>query len=211
MAGTAHTYAQTRRGLHGLAELVLAGPRFRQTGDLRLRVRPEGVGTWDDPVVALSGSDLVVGDRRIALDGLTIDEAARLAGLDASSLDEVYSDGPHVPPSETLRLDAASVRLVEETLAQGDQALQEFRPDADRTVWPEHFDVATTVDGVNYGVCLGDGHFDRPYAYVGPHRAMSGGFWNAPFGASRPMTELAGVSGIVDFFTEGARLASAAQ
>jgi hypothetical protein len=208
MPDAADTYTRTRRCLHGLAELVLAGPRFRESGDLRLRVRPEGIGTWDEPVVTLAGGELVTPTARIAVDGLTITDAARAAGWEPGPLDDVYSDGPHVSPTETVRLEPAALRVVETAFRLGDDALREFRPEAERTLWPEHFDVATTVDEVNYGVSPGDGYLDRPYAYVGPHEPLTGDFWNAPFGAARLVDELGDVAGIVAFFSEGARLAA---
>ena len=207
MADPTATYTQTRRSLHALAELVLAGPRFRQTGDLRLRVRPDGFGTWDEPIVSLSGGELVTPTSRTAVDGLTIADVAKRAGLRATPLEEVYSDGPHVPSSETVRLDGAAVLELETAFRLGDDALREFRPEAERTLWPEHFDVATTVDRVNYGVSPGDGYLDRPYAYVGPHDPLTGTFWNAPFGAARLIEDLTDVAGITAFFQEGARLA----
>ena len=207
MADPSDTYTPTRRSLHALAELVLAGPRFRETGDLRLRVRPEGIGTWDAPVVSLVGGELRTPSSRIPLDGLAIADAAQRAGLEASQLDDVYGDGPHIPPSATIRLDPAAVQVIETAFQLGEGALREFRPDAERTLWPEHFDVATTVDEVNYGVSPGDGYLDRPYAYVGPHHAVTGDFWNAPFGAARLVSELADVAAITAFFREGARLA----
>ena len=205
---THDTYTETRRCLHGLAEMVLAGPRFRQTGDLRLRVRPEGIGTWEGPVVSLTGGDLVNGDTRIPVDGLTIEEVAQRAGLAASPLDDVYGDGPHVAVSQTLRLDADCLRVIERAFSLGDSALRKFDPQAERTLWPEHFDVATTVAEVNYGVSPGDGFLDRPYAYVGPHHPVTGDFWNAPFGAARLLDELGDAEGIADFFAHGARLAA---
>ena len=208
MTDTADAYAQTRRSLHALAELVVAGPRFRETGELRLRVRQEGIGTWEDPVIGLEGGELVTPTARIAVDGLTITEAARRVGLEASPLEDVYHDGPHVPTSETVRLDPAAVRVVETAFRLGDDALRQFSPDAERTLWPEHFDVATTVDGVNYGVSPGDGYLHRPYAYVGPHDPLAGDFWNAPFGAARLVEELTDVGGIAAFFTEGSRRAA---
>jgi hypothetical protein len=204
----ADTYTLTRRSLHGLAELALAGPRFRETGDLRLRVRPEGIGTWDEPVVALAGGELVTPTSRVSLDGLTIMAASSRVGLQPSPLDDVYSDGPQVSPSETLHLDPESVRVIETAFRLGEDALRELSPEAERTLWPEHFDVATTVDRVNYGVSPGDGYLDRPYAYVGPHDSLDGDFWNAPFGAARLVDELADVDGVVAFFREGARLAA---
>lgn len=204
----ADTYTETRRGLHGLAELVLAGPRFRQTGDLRLRVRPEGIGTWESPVVSVAGGEVVTGDTRVTAHGLTIAEVARRAGLAPSPLDDVYSDGPHVAVSESLRLDPECLQVIERAFSLGDRALQQFDPEAERTLWPEHFDVATTVEEVNYGVSPGDGFLGRPYAYVGPHHQVPGDFWNAPFGAARLLDDLGDAAAIAAFFAEGARLAA---
>lgn len=119
--------------------------------------------------------------------------------------------GPHVPPSETVRLDPESVRVVETAFRLGEDALREFRPDAERTLWPEHFDLAITVDRVNFGVSPGDGYLDRPYAYVGPHHPLTGDFWNAPFGAARLVDELGDVAEIGAFFRDGARLAARSQ
>jgi len=39
--------AVTRRSLHGVAELVLAGPQHGRGGGIRLRVVPGGFGTTD--------------------------------------------------------------------------------------------------------------------------------------------------------------------
>jgi hypothetical protein len=75
-------------------------------------------------------------------------------------------------------------------------------------LWPEHFDVAITVDDVTYGVSPGDAHSAVPYAYVGPSRPATGDFWNAPFGASRPLAELGDGAEVTAFFREGARLAA---
>lgn len=202
----ASDYARTRRCLHGLAELVLAGPRFRTQGDIRLQVLHPGIGTVTEPVVSLVGGVLLTEDAKVELAGLTIAEAAHRAGLEPSALDDVYSGGPGVRPDEPVTLDPDSVRLVEASLAVGDLALREFAPDAERTLWPEHFDVAITVAAVNYGVSPGDDWSERPYAYVGPHEPRSGEFWNAPFGASRPMAELRSVDEVVAFFREGERL-----
>ena len=168
--GTA-TYRRTRRCLHGLAELVLAGPRFRQTGELRLRVRPGGIRTWDDPVAALEGGELVTPHSRFPVQGLTIAQVCERAGLQLTDLDDVYTDGPHVDPAEVLDLDESSLRVALDALATGDEALRAFQPAAEPILWPEHFDVAITVAQVNYGVSPGDDHEERPYAYVGPHEA----------------------------------------
>jgi hypothetical protein len=202
--GREDAYTRTRHGLHGLAELVLAGPRFRQGGSIKLRVGREGFRTRDEPVVAVSGSTLVAAGIRVGADGLTFAQAAARLGLEASRLDDVYSDGPKVSPDETIQLDPDSVRKLEHALALGDQALRRFDERADPILWPEHFDVAIDLGAVTYGVSPGDGYVDRPYAYVSRPGRVTGGFWNAPFGAARRLDELDGVAGIVAFFRQGA-------
>jgi hypothetical protein len=76
-------------------------------------------------------------------------------------------------------------------------------------LWPEHFDLAVTVDEMNLGVSPGDSWSAEPYAYVGPWEPRRGDFWNAPFGAARPMSALPDVDALAAFFTEGHRLAVA--
>jgi hypothetical protein len=41
--------AATRRSLHGVAELVMAGPQFRRSRSIQLRVVPGGFGTVAEP------------------------------------------------------------------------------------------------------------------------------------------------------------------
>src|SRR4051794_29849491 len=110
------TYATTRHSLHGLAELVLAGPRHATGGSMRLRADADGIRTWDDPPVRLSGGELVAGETRAALDGLTYAAAAAVIGLTAHPLDDAYHDGPHITPDEVVTLDPAYVRVVQEAL-----------------------------------------------------------------------------------------------
>lgn len=197
-------YTRTRHSLHGLAELVLAGPRYRQGGSIRLRVQREGFRTRDEPVVAVSGSALVTADKRVNVDGLTFAQAAARIGLEASRLDDVYGDGPKVSPDEAIHLDPDSVRQAQHALALGDEALRRFDAAADPILWPEHFDVAIELGQVTYGVSPGDRYFDRPYAYVSRPGRVEDEFWNAPFGAARLLAELDGADGIVAFFRQGA-------
>jgi hypothetical protein len=93
-----------------------------------------------------------------------------------------------------------------EALWRGDQALRRLAPGETPVLWPEHFDVGVTVAEVNYGLSPGDGYLDEPYAYVGPWTARTGEFFNAPFGAARPIRELPGEK-LDEFFAEGRKLA----
>lgn len=205
----AHT--RTTRSLHGLAELVLAGPRYRQGGSIELRVQDGGFRTRDEPAVAVNGTSLVTPERRVDLDGLTFAQAAARIGLEASRLDDVYSDGPGVEPDEAIRLDPDAARLVEQALALGDRALRSFHPAATPILWPEHFDVATEIGEITYGVSPGDRYFDRPYAYVAWPIRITQEFRNAPFGAARLLAELDDADRIAAFFREASEQLLSAQ
>jgi hypothetical protein len=39
----------TRRAVHAIAELLIAGPQYRSDGDIRLAARPGGFGGWVGP------------------------------------------------------------------------------------------------------------------------------------------------------------------
>jgi hypothetical protein len=214
------TPAATRRALHGTAELLVAGPQYRGTGKMRLAVRPGGFGTsrsWDDVLgIAVDRTDLVVrrsGDeRRIPLAG-TYAELAAAAGLEPGGLEGAYGDGSGVVLDDEVDIDPAAAARLAAAWAVGDAALRAIGTevagdDAPAPVlWPEHFDVAITLDEVNYGVSPGDSTIPEPYAYVGPFQPRQGLFWNQPFGAARPLAELAGEDGVLAFFREGRALA----
>jgi hypothetical protein len=72
-------------------------------------------------------------------------------------------------------------------------------------LWPEHFDLATTIDEVNYGGSPGDDEHPLPYLYVGPWSPPppDGGFWNEPFGASLALDVSSGIDGALAFFEDG--------
>jgi hypothetical protein len=134
---------------------------------------------------------------------MTFAQAAKRLGLEASRLDDVYSDGSKLGPDETIDLDPDSVRQVAHALALGDDALRSFHESADPILWPEHFDVAIAIGEDTYGVSPGDRYVDGPYAYVSRPGPFTGEFWNAPFGAARPLAELDRAADIVAFFRAG--------
>ena len=78
-------------------------------------------------------------------------------------------------------------------------------------IWPEHFDLAITLDKVNYGISPGDAAISAPYAYIGPWQLPDGDFWNAPFGAMVGYREVASVKAAADFFHNGHDRARQAQ
>jgi hypothetical protein len=148
--------AVTRKSLHAVAELVLAGPQYRATGTVRLGIVPGGLATTRTPKLLVDGS------RVTGADGVTV----------------------------------------------GHDALVGFAPGETPVVWPEHFDVAIRVHEANFGVSPGDGFIDEPYAYAGVSAPPAGdSFWNAPFGAARPLRELPNVSAVTGYFAEGSKRA----
>ncbi len=202
------TLATTRRSLHAVAELVLAGPQHRQDGTIRLRITPGGFATVTTPPVRVDGADLVTGDRRVLIDGSSCATLAAAAGLQPHALRHVYHDATDISPDETLHVDAAAAAWLARCWVAGDQALRQLAPDQTPVLWPEHFDVAIRLDDTNFGVSPGDTYLPEPYAYVGPPTPQQGPFWNQPFGAARPMRELdnANPTTMLAFFTEARAL-----
>jgi hypothetical protein len=199
------TLAATRRSLHGVAELLIAGPQHRHLGTIRLVVVPGGFAGLRLPVRVVGttlhwdgGSAVLAGSYR---------ELAVLAGLDIGAPEDVYTDVTGIDPDEQVVLDAAAAGRLAAAWERGAAALTAFAPAEPATLWPEHFDVGISVDEVNYGVSPGDGYHATPYAYVGPWTPRTGDFWNAPFGAVRDMDDLPEVAAVADFFAEGSRQA----
>lgn len=197
----------TRRALHAVAELLLAGPQYRASGTIRLRVQPGGFATVADPELRVDRTELVSGGRRFTLQGATCAAVARAAGIDVGPPVGLYAEGCGADPDDVLDLDPAAAAWITDCFASGDAALRRFAPDQQPVLWPEHFDLGVAVDAVNYGVSPGDGYLAEPYAYVGPWTRRDGGFWNAPFGAVRPMRELTGVHAVEEFFSAGQTIA----
>jgi hypothetical protein len=194
----------TRRSLHGVAELVLAGPQHRRSETIRLLTHPGGFRTFSRPDLRVEGGDLIADGNRIGIDGHTCAELADAAGTDVGAPEGLYHDGSGVDADEVLRLDAAAARWLAGCWASGDEAMRRLVPGQQPILWPEHFDVGVLADSVGYGVSPGDGFLAEPYAYVTPPTARAGAFWNAPFGAAQPMRLLdnANPDAVLAFFVD---------
>jgi hypothetical protein len=197
--------AVARRSLHGVAELVLAGPQYRATGRLRLGVVPGGFATILAPRLRVDGGQVAgAAGTPVAIHGRTPRDLGAELGVVAGRPEGAYGDGSGVGLDETLSLDADQAGVITGALALGHQALVAFAADETPVLWPEHFDVAIRVQDVNFGVSPGDGFIEEPYAYVGIAAPPPGDtFWNAPFGAAVPLRELPGASAVSGFFAEG--------
>jgi hypothetical protein len=195
---------RTRHSLHAVAELILAGAQYAACERITLQVAQGGFSTRFEPALQVEGVELVGGFGRVTLDGLTVREAASAAGVELISLAEVYADGAAYGPDDSLAIDPASASELAASWQTGHDALRELDPTCEPILWPEHFDVGISLDEVNYGVSPGDTHLPIPYAYVGPWSPPTGdAFFNAPFGASRPLADLGGTAGVAAFFAEG--------
>ena len=211
-------YALTRVSLHGVAELLLAGPQRRANRSIKLVVTDDGFATGPLPrppwLLAVRGTDLVVGDGTLTLPlhGTFADLAAN-AGVACAPPADAYPPASDCKPSDRLHLHPAAVAELIRALQIGDHACRVMAATyaaSDPPVpvlWPEHFDVGITLDAVNYGVSPGDDAIPEPYAYVGPHTQRKGKFWNQPFGAARLISEFEDADGVIAFFEDGRRQA----
>jgi hypothetical protein len=199
---------KTRRSLHGVGELLIAGPQHRAHGTIRLRPTPGGFG---GVAVALrvEGTDLVWDGGRAPLAG-TYRDLAAAAGVQPGPPEGIYHDTSGVDPDEQVVVDPAAAAELAEWFARGDAGLRAFAPDQEPVLWPEHFDLAIGEGEVNYGVSPGDAGHSEPYAYVGPWTKREGAFWNASFGALRPASELPDTDSLTTFFADGRRAAALA-
>lgn len=198
----------TRRSLHGVAELLLAGPQYRAAGTIRLHITPGGFGQVAGPL-RVQGADLVWEGDHTALSG-SIRDLALWSGVEPGAPEGLYRDGSGVDLDERLGVDPAEADEIATWFAVGDASLRTLiARDEEPVLWAEHFDLAVTVDRVNYGVSAGDASLPEPYAYVGPWDHGEGEFWNAPFGAFRTASELSEPDALVDFFRAGQTAAHA--
>jgi hypothetical protein len=198
-----HALVTTRRSLHGVAELVIAGPQYRTDGTIRLHVTPGGFGGVIS-TLRVEGTDLVWAGGRRPLSG-TYRQLAASAGVDVGPPQGLYHDTSGVDPDETVVVDPAAAMVLTDWFARGDAALRMLAPDVEPVIWPEHFDLAISLDEVNYGVSPGDAAHPLPYAYIGPWTPREGEFWNAPFGALRKADDLPDAVAITVFYKQGRR------
>ncbi|MFJ9369031.1 hypothetical protein ACIRRA_32045 [Nocardia sp. NPDC101769] len=197
-------YTRTRRSLHGVAELLMAGPQFRAHGTIKLRPAPGGFSTIHPPLVAVDGDLLLVnGSVAGKLSGTTFAELAAHAGIDAGAPADLYSDSSGCTLTDTIHVDLHHAQTIARAFDRGDRALRRLNPAETPVLWPEHFDLGITADRINFGVSPGDAHIPEPYAYVGPWDQRTGPFWNESFGAAHTLTDLSDADALFDFFTEG--------
>lgn len=164
--------------------------------------------------------------RTMPITGSTLRALATFVGADVDAGFSVGSDTPAVgDPDEPLGLDGATAAAIAEWFGLGSVVLDTYvgmlgmrAEAATAQLWPEHFDLATSVSlgngmRANAGFSAGDGFEPEPYTYFGPWEEKRPGdpsFWNAPFGAVLRRTEVYAVEDpeqrVVTFLREGSRL-----
>lgn len=198
------TFVTTRESLRALACYAISPARKGRTGRIGLRSTGDGIGTppFDDGSrIAVRGDRLIFEpDREAPI--TTLSAAAELLGITLSPDPGVGHDLPPFTPDTELAVDPAASLWLGAWYAFASRQLDRLSARlTDATVseaqlWPEHFDLAVTVDldgaAVNVGFSPGDATSAEPYMYVGPQDTSSlhGGYWNAPFGAVLSHAEL---------------------
>ena len=208
---------RTRDSWHRVAEHVLAAGQFADAGTIRLRPWPGGLAT----VRGVAGRQLaVIGDQLVVLEPngtrrstplTSVRAAAAFAGV-RPGLQGSYQPATSADPDVPLVVDTAAAQQLADWYELGDAALRRLADDLgapqDPVLWPEHMDVAITLDAVNYGCSPGDDAIGEPYLYVGPHGGppQRDDYWNAPFGAAVTADRIRAVDDAVEFFHHGRSL-----
>ena len=182
----------TRRSLHGVAELVLAGPQHAQTGEISLRSVPGGFA-----------HDAHAGAQRRRHRGASAGRRRRHQrahprvagrGARASRRRRCPRSTPTARASVRTTRSRSTPRPPPRSRTPSPPATRpcaSLAPDETPILWPEHFDIGISVGEVNYGVSAGDGYLAVPYAYVGPWSPPAqDDYWNAPFGRAVPVDEI---------------------
>ena len=211
------TLVATRQALHAVAEHVLMAELHHHAGRIGLRAAPGGFATPLFPTAAgierlrVDGTQAVRerDGKEVARAPLsTLGAVRRSLGVEVAAPTTVYPLVTEPDDETVLAVDLGAARLIAAVFAATDTALASLRAEAaaeDRPrppgrrrrddgsisraqLWPEHLDLALTIDEVNYGGSPGDAEHDAPYLYVGPwaRPLPEGGPWNEPFGASLP-------------------------
>ncbi|MFD0350572.1 hypothetical protein ACFQ0M_40225 [Kitasatospora aburaviensis] len=99
------TVVRTRRALHAVAELVLAGPQYRAGGTIRLRACPGGFATVVEPELRVVGAELVAPGRVLSLERTTCTELGAALGFEVGAPAGLYHDGPGIAPGDAVAVD----------------------------------------------------------------------------------------------------------
>jgi len=212
----------TRAALHALAEHILAPARYREDHHVGLQPTDDGIETpvagRKDRVVGVRENRIYVreGSKERETEITTLGAAGRFVGIEPGVPDGLWKPVTQPIHRARLRIEPESVVRLAQWFQLVKAALAELAEGVDGEfeavqLWPEHLDLATSGDQVNYGGSPGDDLFEMPYLYVGPwdHPLSDDPFWNASFGAALSITEVTSVDTATDFFRTGRGLVAA--
>jgi hypothetical protein len=220
-------FATTREALRRVAVYVLSPARKAVTGRIGLRSTTGGFGTppyGEDEQLSVAGATLVRrrNGRSETVPITTLSAAAAFAGVVLSEDPGVGHDIPALgDPEEPLPVSPSAADALGAWYGFSALVLEHFRAElnaggkacSEVQLWPEHFDLACNIEGVNFGCSPGDSFAAEPYVYVGPWNTdgLTGDFWNAPFGAALGYQDLLAVAdprqAALAFLRRGAGLA----
>lgn len=212
------SFATTRESLRTVACYVISPARKARTGRIGLRATGDGFGTppFDDGSRLLVRGDRLVREPGASIAITTLPEAAAFVGVELSADPGVGHDLPPFKPEEPLDVDAGASLALGAWYALAQRGLDQLRARwaggtiGEAQLWPEHFDLAVTVEmvngaKVNAGFSPGDAFSAEPYAYVGPYdtAGLDGDYWNAPFGAYLPYNRIDSEEAALAFVLQG--------
>jgi hypothetical protein len=199
-------YVETREALRRLAVYVLSPARKAVTGRIGLQPTADGFGTplfGDDEQLRVQRGALVrqKGASAESTPITSLSAAAAFAGVTLSDDPGVGHDIPELgDPDAPLPVAPAAALALGEFYRFSGSVLEDLRAELNASgqecstvqLWPEHFDLGCSIEGVNFGCSPGDGYSAEPYVYVGPWNSegLAGDFWNAAFGATLSYKEL---------------------
>ena len=223
------TFLPTREALRTLACYVIAPACKARTGRIGLRPTGDGFGTppFDDGTRVVVRGHHLVREPGLDIPIATVRAAAEALGVELSRDPGVGHDLPPLEPDTPLAVDAEASYALGRWYAFGDRVLGEQHETllssgrgtaSEIQLWPEHFDLAfdwgaDETNRVGLGASPGDTYQADPYLYASPwvKEAMTAEehFWNAPFGAVVPYSDLVSAPDPVavarDFYEEAIR------
>ncbi|HEY8216055.1 MAG TPA: hypothetical protein VIH82_02905 [Acidimicrobiia bacterium] len=167
-------FARTREAWHAVAEHVLAAARYAAEGRIGLAAAPGGFGIPPESACTptrVAGQDLLVRDGAAERSErlTTVAAAAAALGIEPGS-PPVYARATALEPHARLDIDLHAARAIASWFELVWSVLIGFGGTV--TLWPEHFDVATTIGDESrgrrgtYGASPGDADHPEPYLYV---------------------------------------------
>ena len=207
LPGDLVAFATTRESWHRLAEHVIAAARHRANGKIGLRYTRGGCGTpffGADEQVRLTREGLVViREGQLEVHPVTtVQEAARVIGIEPGAPADVYAPTTPLEPDAQLSVDDDAALLLGDWFGFGTSVLEELRAGvapadtpARVQLWPEHFDLSVDFGDepagqrATYGASPGDAAHAVPYLYVSPWTEQHGPFWNEGAFASLSLTD----------------------